>query len=60
MPTVMDLDFYAAQSGITDPGQFTDRLSELPNDLSSMRSAARQLVYHYRGWRGLPAEWHRP
>ena len=48
MPTVMDLDFYAAQSGITDPGQFTDRLSELPNDLSSMRSAARQLVYHYR------------
>jgi hypothetical protein len=39
---------YATQSRVTDPGRFTDRLSEIPGDLRQMRAAARQLVFHYR------------
>lgn len=39
---------YAAQSRVTDPGEFADRLSEVPGDLAQMRAAARQLVFHYR------------
>jgi hypothetical protein len=43
-----DHAFYAAQSGITDPGRFTDRVAEVASDLTAMRTAARELVFHYR------------
>jgi hypothetical protein len=39
---------YAVHSRVTDPGRFADRVGEVPGDLSSMRHAARQLVFHYR------------
>jgi hypothetical protein len=33
---------YAAQSRVTDPGRFADRLTEIPGDLPQLRAAARQ------------------
>ena len=43
-----DHAFYAAQSPITDPGRFADRVEAVPGALTSMRTAARELVFHYR------------
>jgi hypothetical protein len=43
-----DHAFYAEQSRITDPGRFADRIAEIPGTLTSMRTAARELVFHYR------------
>jgi Transglutaminase-like superfamily len=43
-----DLAFYAAQSPVSDPGQFADRVAGGPGTLTSMRTAARELVFHYR------------
>jgi hypothetical protein len=43
-----DHAFYAAQSRITDPGRFADRVGEVPPGLTAMRTAARELVFHYR------------
>ena len=40
---------YAAQSPVTDPGDAGARLDEVPDDLASIKDAARQLVFHYRG-----------
>jgi hypothetical protein len=42
-----DHAFYAAQSRITDPGRFADRVAEVPPALTAMRTAARELVFHY-------------
>jgi hypothetical protein len=39
---------YARQSRVTEPGKFADRLREIPSALTAMRTAARQLVFHYR------------
>ena len=39
---------YARQSRVTDPGRFTDRVMGIPGSLTAMRTAARQLVFHYR------------
>jgi hypothetical protein len=43
-----DHAFYAGQSPITDPGRFADRVAAVPGTLTSMRTAARELVFHYR------------
>ena len=43
-----DHAFYAAQSRITDPGRFADRVAAVPGALTAMRTAARELVFHYR------------
>lgn len=43
-----DRQYYAGQSRVTDPGRFTDRVMEIPGSLTAMRTAARQLVFHYR------------
>jgi Transglutaminase-like superfamily len=43
-----DHAFYAAQSRVTDPGRFAGRVDGLPATLASMRTAARELVFHYR------------
>jgi hypothetical protein len=40
--------FYSAQSRITDPGRFADWAAGVPGELSAIRKAARQLVFHYR------------
>lgn len=50
-PTVTkrtDLERYASQSRVTNPGRFTSRVKEVPGSLTEMRTAARQLVFHYR------------
>jgi transglutaminase-like putative cysteine protease len=41
--------YYAAQSQVTDPGNFTARVLQVPATLPAMRRAAQQLVFHYRG-----------
>src|SRR5215470_5106871 len=43
-----DPQYYARQSRVTEPGRFTDRVMEIPGSLTAMRTAARQLVFHYR------------
>jgi Transglutaminase-like superfamily len=43
---------YATQSRITDPGRFADWAAGVPGDLSAIRRAARQLVFHYRAGGG--------
>lgn len=40
---------WAAQSPVTDPGTFAARLDAVPDDLPSIRDAANQFVFHYRG-----------
>lgn len=41
-------DWYARQSTTTDPGDFAERLGEVPPDPPSMRRIAQTLVFHYR------------
>jgi hypothetical protein len=43
-----DYQFYAAQSRVTDPGQFAHLANGVAGDVPAMRAAARQLVFHYR------------
>jgi Transglutaminase-like superfamily len=43
-----DHEFYARQSKVTKPGKFAARVQEVPGSLSAMRTAARNLVFHYR------------
>ena len=43
-----DAAYYSAQSRITDPGRFADWAAGVPGDLSAIRKAARQQVFHYR------------
>ena len=43
-----DRERYATQSRVTDPGRFAPRVMEIPGTLTAMRTAARQLVFHYR------------
>jgi hypothetical protein len=43
-----DLEFYAAQSQVTQPGQFASRVQAASGSLHEMRAAARDLVFHYR------------
>jgi len=43
-----EVQYYATQSRMTDPGQFTERVLAVPGTISAIREAARQLVFHYR------------
>ena len=43
-----DHEFWAEQSSITDPGEFTSLTRDVPATLSAIRAAARGLVFHYR------------
>jgi hypothetical protein len=43
-----EIQYYATQSPMTDPGRFADRMLAVPGTLSEIREAARQLVFHYR------------
>jgi hypothetical protein len=43
-----DHEFWAAQSAVTDPGEFTSLVRDVPSTLSAIRAAARGLVFHYR------------
>ena len=40
---------YLAQSPVTDPGAYASWVAELPSDVSALRDASSQLVFHYRG-----------
>jgi hypothetical protein len=55
-----DLDWYASQSTVTDPGQLARRLDDLPAAIDELRAVAHGLVIHYRVGRpleaGIPAE----
>jgi hypothetical protein len=53
--------YWASQSRVTDPGQAATAIDALPNDLSALREASSQLVFHYRAGgdfaaNGVPAE----
>jgi Transglutaminase-like superfamily len=41
-------EFWAAQSAVTDPGEFIGLVRDVPGTLSAIRAAARGLVFHYR------------
>ena len=43
-----DHKFWAEQSPVTDPGEFSGLVSAVPGTLSAIRAAARGLVFHYR------------
>jgi hypothetical protein len=43
-----DHEFWAAQSAVTDPGEFSGLVCDVPGALSAIRAAARGLVFHYR------------
>jgi hypothetical protein len=43
-----DRRYYARQSRVTEPGRFTAWVTDVPGSLTAMRTAARQLVFHYR------------
>lgn len=55
-----DQQYYAEQGPITDPGEMSGQLRNLPEDLSSLRRAAHGLVLHYLdvdlASRGMPEE----
>ena len=40
---------YLAQSPVTYPGAYASWVAELPSDVSALRDASSQLVFHYRG-----------
>ena len=40
---------YLAQSPVTDPGAYASWVAELPKDVSALRDASSELVFHYRG-----------
>lgn len=44
-----DHEFWAEQSAVTDPREFTSLARDVPGTLSAIRAAARGLVFHYRG-----------
>jgi hypothetical protein len=43
-----DLDFYAGQSAVTDPGRASAQLTGIPTDIAGLYRAAHGLVIHYR------------
>lgn len=55
-----DLDFYAGQSAVTDPGRASAQLTGIPTDLTGLHRAANGLVIHYRAddplGQGIPEE----
>jgi hypothetical protein len=40
--------YYATQSAISDPGDLTPRLADLPDDLHQLQSICSHLIFHYR------------
>ena len=48
MAELTDRGRYAIQSRVTDAGRFAGSVLEVPGSLAEMRTAARQLVFHYR------------
>jgi Transglutaminase-like superfamily len=54
-----DLDYYAGQSAVTDPGQASSQLTGIPTDIAGLHRAAHGLVIHYRAedpvGQGIPA-----
>jgi hypothetical protein len=47
-----DHEFWAEQSAVTDPGEFSGLVCDVPGTLSAIRAAARGLVFHYRAGGG--------
>lgn len=45
---VFNLDRFIRQSPYSTPGRFADRLAALPDDLTSLCSASRNVIGHYR------------
>jgi hypothetical protein len=43
-----DLDYWAKQSGTTEPGKAGEAIDKLDADISALREASSQLVFHYR------------
>ena len=43
-----DLDYYAGQSAVTDPGRASAQLTGIPTDIAGLHRAAHGLVIHYR------------
>lgn len=41
-------EFWAEQSAVTDPGEYSSLARDVPGTLSAIRAAARGLVFHYR------------
>lgn len=57
----MDQGYWASQSRVTDPGQARQGIDALAGELSALREASSQLVFHYRAGgdfaaNGVPAE----
>jgi hypothetical protein len=50
-----DLQWYASQSALTDPGKLARLLDDLPSGIDELRTAAHGLVIHYRDDRPLEA-----
>ncbi|SDD75912.1 transglutaminase-like domain-containing protein [Auraticoccus monumenti] len=45
---MVDIDVFARQSPCSDPGRYSARLAEVPDDLASLCAAARNVIAHYR------------
>jgi len=43
-----ELDYYAGQSAVTDPGRASAQLTGIPTDIAGLHRAAHGLVIHYR------------
>ena len=43
-----DLDYYAGQSAVTDPGRASSQLTGIPTDIAGLHRTAHGLVIHYR------------
>jgi hypothetical protein len=57
----VDQEHWVSQSRVTEPGQAGQAIDALPNELSVLREASSQLVFHYRAGgdfvaNGVPAE----
>lgn len=44
----IDVSYWASQSPVTDPGNATTAIDKLPADISALRRASSQMIFHYR------------
>ncbi|HEY1699865.1 MAG TPA: transglutaminase domain-containing protein [Trebonia sp.] len=44
----MDVSYWASQSPVTDPGNCATAIDKLPADISVLRRASSQMIFHYR------------
>lgn len=44
----IDVSYWASQSPVTDPGNAATAIDKLPADISALRQASSQMIFHYR------------